>query len=130
MPGWFDPRRWWRRIVRLWRSSLSLRTITATVLLSTAAAVGVGIAIDVSVSQSLIDARRDQLVTLSQSATVSAQRVFDTAAGQPDSDPDATLNDASRAIQSAAATTSGGTSYALRIVPGQTSAAFPPQASS
>jgi len=93
--------------------------ISMTVLLSTIAAVGVGVAIDLSVRQSLLDARRTQLVTLSQNATISGQRSFEVSAGQADPDIDAVLNGGLRAIVNAAATTSEGTSYALLPAPGQ-----------
>lgn len=120
MPGWLNPRAWWRRIRTLWRSSLALRMISMTLLLSTIAAVGVGVAIDLSVRQSLLDARRTQLVTLSQNATISGQRSFEVSAGLADPDIDAVLNGGLRAIVNAAATTSEGTSYALLPAPGQT----------
>jgi len=119
MPRWLDPRAWWRRIRRGWRSSLALRMISMTLLLSTIAAVGVGIAIDLSVRQSLLDARRTQLVTLSQNATISGQRYFEVSAGQADPDLEAVLNEGLRAVANAAATTSGGTTYALLPAPGQ-----------
>ena len=130
MPAWLDPRAWWRRVAGLWRSSLPLRTIAVTVALAAVAAVAVGIAIDFSVSRSLLDARRAQLVTLSQSATISGQNVFDTEGGQPGVEPDSVLTDAVRAIVSAAATTSGGTSYALRVAPGQPASSFTVQSNS
>jgi len=119
MPRWLDPRAWWRRVRRAWRSSLALRMISMTLILSTIAAVGVGIAIDLSVRQSLLDARRTQLVTLSQNATISGQRYFEVSAGQGDPDFETVLNDGMRAIVNAAATTLEGTSYALLPAPGQ-----------
>jgi len=119
MPRWLNPRAWARRIRRVWRSSLALRMISMTVVLSTIAAVGVGIAIDLSVRQSLLDARRTQLVTLSQNATISGQGYFEVSAGQADPDIDAVLSEGLRAIVNAAATTSEGTSYALLPAPDQ-----------
>ncbi len=118
MPGWLDPRLWGERLIRLWRTSLPLRTILLTVALSAAAALGVGIAIDLSVGKSLFDARRSQLLTLSANATIAGQRIFDSST-ESDSDPDAVLNDAVFTIVSAAATTSEGTSYAIQLIPGQ-----------
>jgi len=104
----------------VWRSSLALRMISMTLVLSSIAAIGVGVAIDLSVRQSLLDARRTQLVTLSQNATISGQRFFEVSSGQSDPDIEAVLNDGLRAIANAAATTSEGTSYALLPAPGQT----------
>lgn len=124
MLGWLGPRAWLRSLVRLWRRSLSLRTIVITVSLSAVAALTVGIAIDVSVGQSLFDARRTQLVALSQNATIDAQRVFDSTAGLTEFEPDEVLDTAARAILSAAATTSSATQYALRLGEGQSSSVF------
>jgi len=118
MPRWFDPRAWWRRLRRLWRSSLPLRTITATVVLSALAAAGVGIAINISVASSLFEARRATLLTLSQNATIQGQRVFDDLGGQQDLDLDSYLREAVSTILSAAATRPGGTKYALQLTPG------------
>lgn len=119
MPQWLDPRAWWRRIGRAWRSSLALRMISMTLLLSTIAALGVGVAVDLSVRQSLLDDRRTQLVTLSQNATISGQSAFEVSSGQADPDIEAMLNDGLRAITNAAATTAEGTYYALLPAPDQ-----------
>ncbi|OJX64696.1 MAG: two-component sensor histidine kinase [Micrococcales bacterium 73-13] len=119
MPRWVDPRLWWRSLVRAWRTSLALRTISMTIVLSAIAAAAVGVTIELSISQSLLDARRTQLVTLSQSATISAQRSFDASVDQGDVEPDAALYEGVRVILSAAATTSDSTSYALVLAPGQ-----------
>ena len=100
MPAWLSPRAWWHRLVRLWRSSLQLRTIMTTVALSAIAALGIGTAITVSVSGSLFDARRDQVLTFSTNATIAAQRVFDSTPGE-DTEIDSILNEVIRTIQSA-----------------------------
>lgn len=119
MPAWLDPRAWWARLTRLWRSSLPLRTIAITVGLSSIAALAVGATIAVSVSSSLFESRRDQLLTLSQNATVQAQLVFDRAAEDSTAETDAVATDAGRVILSTAATTSGNTKYAIELAPGQ-----------
>ncbi len=119
MPAWLNPRVWWRRLARMWRSSLTLRTIAMTVVLSSLASLAVGVAIDWSISRSMVDARRTQLVTLSQSATLAAQGVFDASAGQPDLEFDAVLDNAVKAITNNAATTSDATSWALVLASGQ-----------
>ncbi len=79
----FDWRAWLRRLVKLWRSSLQLRTVAITVVLSAFAVAVIGGYMSVSVGTNLFDARRDQLVKTSANATVSAQRVFLSAAEQP-----------------------------------------------
>ncbi|MBO9578996.1 MAG: HAMP domain-containing histidine kinase [Microbacteriaceae bacterium] len=118
MPRWLDPRAWWRGMARLWRSSLALRTVALTIGLSLIATLGVGIAIDLGIRQSMLEVRRAQLVTLSQSATFSAQRSFNDSAAQGGLD-DAVLTDGVRLIQNTTATTSGQTSFALVLAPGQ-----------
>lgn len=128
MPAWLSPRAWGRRLARLWRSSLQLRTILATVSLSAIAALGVGAAINVSVSSSLFDARRDQLLTLSTNATIAAQRVFDSTPGE-EAEIDSILNEVIRTIQSAVATP-GGTAYAIQLIPGQSVSEFSANANS
>ena len=119
MPSWLDVRVWWSRVTRRWRTSLALRTIAITVALSTLAAVIVGATIAVSVGANLFDARRDQLLTLSQNATVQVQLVFDRAAEDQTVELDRVLRDAASVIQSTAATTSGGTQFAIQVAPGQ-----------
>ena len=119
MPSWLDVRVWWSRVTRRWRTSLALRTIAITVALSTLAAVIVGATIAVSVGANLFDARRDQLLTLSQNATVQVQLVFDRAAEDQTVELDRVLQDAASVIQSTAATTSGGTQFAIQVAPGQ-----------
>ena len=119
MPPWLDVRAWWARVTRRWRSSLALRTIAITVGLSMLAALIVGATIAISVGANLFDARRDQLLTLSQNATVQGQLVFDRAAEDPTAEVESVLPDAVQAILSTAATTSGGTQYAIQVAPGQ-----------
>lgn len=119
MPGWFDPRSWYHSLRRVWRRSLPLRTISTTVFLSTVAALAVGIAISLSVGTSLLDSRRDQLVTLSLNATTAAERAFESEAGAQDAEIETLVSAAATAILTAAATTSDGTSYAIRALPGQ-----------
>ena len=119
MPSWLDVRVWWSRVTRRWRTSLALRTIAITVALSTLAAVIVGATIAVSGGANLFDARRDQLLTSSQNATVQVQLVFDRAAEDQTAELDRVLQDAASVIQSTAATTSGGTQFAIQVAPGQ-----------
>jgi len=122
VPTWLSPRAWGQRLARLWRSSLQLRTIVATVALSAVASVAIGTAIAVSVSGLLFDARRDQVLTLSTNATIAAQRVFDSTPGE-DAEIDSILNEVMRTIQSAVATPEG-TQYAMQLVPGQPASGF------
>jgi two-component system sensor histidine kinase MtrB len=113
MPRWLDPWSWWRSLARAWRSSLLLRTIAMTVTLSALASAAVGITIEVSIGGSMLDARRTQLVTLSQGATSSAQFSFDASAARGDEELDAVVTEGVRVIQSTTATTAASTPYAL-----------------
>jgi two-component system sensor histidine kinase MtrB len=115
----FDWRGLLRRVVRLWSTSLQLRTVAITVLLSGVAITIIGAYMSFSVGTNLFDARRDQLINLAENATLAGQRVFDSSAEQADTqDFDATVQDAADAIISAASTT-GGTQFAILRTPGQ-----------
>ncbi|TAL44512.1 MAG: HAMP domain-containing histidine kinase [Salinibacterium sp.] len=115
----FDWRAWLERLAKLWRSSLQLRTIAATLALSSVAIGVIGAYMSFSVGSSLFDARRDQLTNTSETATIAGQRVFNNAAEQLGSeDLEVTMQDAAEAIASAASST-GGTSFAILRTPGQ-----------
>ncbi|MEP6480813.1 MAG: MtrAB system histidine kinase MtrB [Rhodoglobus sp.] len=121
----FDVRAWIDRLVRLWSTSLQLRTVAITVVLSGLAVAIIGGYMSVSVGSNLFDAKRDQLTSTSQNATLAGQSVFDNATEQPGAeDLDATMSDAALAIASAAASnigpdSSSRTQYAILRSPGQ-----------
>ena len=107
------------RIGRLWSSSLQLRTVAVTVLLSSVAATLIGGYMATSVGTNLFDQRRAELMALSQNATLVGQRFLDEAAEQRSADEvDAIVSDASVSILSAASSTAG-TLFAIRASPGQ-----------
>ena len=113
----------WRAVVqsfvRLWRSSLQLRTIAFTLALSGVAVAIIGGYMSVSVGANLFDARRDQLSRTTSNAAIIGQRFFDESTQQlGDEDIDATTTDAAQAILNAAAST-GVTQFALKRTPGQ-----------
>jgi two-component system sensor histidine kinase MtrB len=124
----FDWRAWVDRAARTWRSSLQLRTVALTVLLSSIAVFVIGGYMSYSVGSNLFDARRDELIATSESATIAGQRVFDNAAELlgPE-DLEGTVEDAARdiantaatTISSGPATTASGTEFAILRVPGQ-----------
>ena len=108
-----------QRFVRLWRSSLQLRTIAFTLALSGVAVAIIGGYMSVSVGANLFDARRDQLSRTTSNAAIIGQRFFDESTQQlGDEDIDATTTDAAQAILNAAAST-GVTQFALKRTPGQ-----------
>jgi len=117
-------RRLLRRFVALWRSSLQLRTVAITVLLS---AVGIGIIgsyMSLSVGNNLFDNRLQLAQDASERATVAAQKRFATIEGAVAPDLEVTMQDAYTAAAQAAATPSG-TSIAIRRTPGQSGPSSP-----
>ena len=114
-----DLRAWFENLSHLWRSSLQLRTIAITVVLSGVAVAIIGGYMSFSVGTNLFDLRRSQLEGTSANATVAGQRVFDQAAEQAGSDdPESTAGDALRVILNTA-TSTGTTQLALLCSPGQ-----------
>ncbi len=73
---YFDWRGWFGRLVRLWRSSLLVRTVSITVILSTVAVGVIGAYIAISVGTNLFDSRRDQLLIQAKGATATVQSQF------------------------------------------------------
>jgi two-component system sensor histidine kinase MtrB len=109
----FDWRAWLDRAARLWRSSLQVRTVAITVVLSGLAVAIIGGYMAISIGTNLFDDRRVDLERTSANATLAGQRVFDQAAeGGGFEDLETTLRDAVRAIQSFASST-GGTQFAI-----------------
>lgn len=99
----FAWRAWLQRMVALWRSSLQLRTVAITVLLSGLAIAIIGTTMGFSVGANLFDARREQVTATTENATLAAQRVFDQAAEQlSPEDRDVTIYAAAEAISNAA----------------------------
>lgn len=115
----FDGRALLQRAVRLWSSSLQLRTIAFTLVLSGLAVAIIGGYMSVSVGANLFDQRRDQLSSTTANAAIIGQRAFDEGTQQSGSeDVDATTTDAVDAILNAASST-GVTRFALKRTPGQ-----------
>jgi len=123
----FDPRAWFEELARLWRSSLPLRTIAITVLLSGVAVAIIGGYMSFSIGTNLFDLRRSTLETASATATLTAQRAFDQAAEQVGiEDIDATTSETLTSILSTSAG-SGETRLALLRTPGQGGSPNPPE---
>jgi two-component system sensor histidine kinase MtrB len=121
----FDWRAGLARLAHLWRSSLQVRTVAITMVLSGLAVALIGAYMSVSVGTNLFDSRRDQLTATSENATLAGQRVFDEAAEQLGSeDVDVTLKDAADAI-TRAASSAGDPAFALLRAPGEDGATSP-----
>ena len=96
-------RAWLHRLGVLWRSSLQVRTVAITVILSAIAVFIIGGYISFSVSSYLFDARRAQLTATSENATIAGQLVFTEAAEQlTTEDIEFTMQNAFQTIASAA----------------------------
>ncbi|CAN5216608.1 two-component system sensor histidine kinase MtrB [soil metagenome] len=116
----FDVRAWIDRLLRLWSTSLQLRTVAITVVLSGVAVAIIGGYMSFSVGSNLFDAKRDQLISISQNAKLAGQSTFNNATEQVGSeDIDATMQDAADAIANAASSGSSSTQFAILRTPGQ-----------
>ena len=114
-----DWRAWLDKLGRLWRSSLQVRTVAITVLLSAVAVFVIGGYMSFSVGTNLFDSRRVDLTATSEKATLAGQRIFSEAAEQVSSEEiEVTMGDAATTILSAASTNAG-TQFAILRSPGQ-----------
>ena len=94
MRDW-DWRGFLERLARLWRSSLQLRTVITTVVLSGLAVIVIGASISFSVGANLFDLRKDQVLSTSATAVLTGQSVFNDATEQfTDEDLDVTVRSA------------------------------------
>lgn len=120
-----DWRAWLARLATLWRSSLQVRTVAITVVLSAIAVFVIGGYMSFSIGANLVDSRRSLLESTSANATLAGQDFFDQAAEQLGTeDLDVTMTDAATVILSAAST-SGETQFAILRTPGQEGAPTP-----
>jgi len=121
----FDWRAWTRRLARLWRTSLQLRTVAISVVMATVGVTIIGAYMSVSVGTNLFDSRRDQLMASSERSGVAVQTVFNTAAEQGGTaDLESSMIDAFDLVSRSSAT-SGGTLIAILRTPGQEGARVP-----
>jgi two-component system sensor histidine kinase MtrB len=110
----FDWRAWLERLAKLWRSSLQMRTVAITVVLSGLAVFIIGGYMSWSVGTNLFDSRRADLTAISANATLAGQRVFNESAEQLGTeDLDLTMQDAADAITTTASSSSTGTEFAI-----------------
>jgi two-component system sensor histidine kinase MtrB len=114
---WRNWREALRRLTRLWRGSLRIRTVAITVALSAIAITAIGAYISTSVSSNLFVQRLSQITTQAGNATKGAQNVFTQAAEQGEtSDLESVEDNATSAIRG---TVSSDTLIAILRVPGQ-----------
>ncbi|MEO6117039.1 MAG: sensor histidine kinase, partial [Pseudolysinimonas sp.] len=114
---WRNWREGLRRLTRLWRGSLRIRTVAITVLLSAIAITVIGAYISTSVSSSLFDQRLRLVTAEASKATTGAQQVFTQAAELSEtSDLESVEDNATDAIK---ATVSSKPLIAILRVPNQ-----------
>jgi two-component system sensor histidine kinase MtrB len=120
----FDWRGATRRLLGLWRSSLQVRTVAITLLLSAFAVTIIGAYMAISVGNNLFDSRRDELLSQSAQASATVQRQFNATANQSGT---TNIEDAARAAFTAVLQSSGtaGTQIAILRAPNQPGAQVP-----
>ena len=115
----------WRRllhgITRLWRSSLQVRTVAITVILSGLAVGVIGAYMSYSVGNNLFDSRVEQALEVSERVNIAAQQRFDAVEGSLTADLDDTMTDAYQA----ATQQSSARFVAILRTPGQVGAGIP-----
>lgn len=124
MPA-FQWRAWLIRLEKLWRSSLQLRTVAITVVLSSLAVGIIGTYMSVSVGTNLFESRKEQLLSGAAKANLTVQNLFD-ASAEPatGNDLDVRMLEAFTLVSRSAATT-GSTLIAILRSEGQEGSSFP-----
>jgi len=113
---YLDWREWLRTLARLWRSSLQLRTVAITVILSSLTVGVIGGYMSYSVGTNLYESRRQSVLDSSSRATLAAQGRFDAV-----EDTDSVDLDSVTALALAAANQAASTPISISILrtPGQ-----------
>ncbi len=110
-----------RRLGRLWRTSLQLRTVAITVILSGLAVTVIAGYMSLSIGNNLFESRRDQVQRESARATALAQGIFDSAIATDQNNPielDTLSSDVQGKILGSTAG-AGGVDIAILRMPGQ-----------
>ena len=113
---YLDWRGWLRTLARLWRSSLQLRTVAITVILSSLTVGIIGGYMSYSVGNNLFESRRQSVLDSSSRATIAAQGRFDAVEDADSVDLDSVMALALAAANQAASTP---TTIAILRTPGQ-----------
>ena len=113
---YLDWRGWLRTLARLWRSSLQLRTVAITVILSSVTVWIIGGYMSFSVGNNQFEQRRAQVEESSARATLAAQARFDAVEDAQSVDLDDVMQ---RALEAASQVASSPTTIAILRTPGQ-----------
>jgi two-component system, OmpR family, sensor histidine kinase MtrB len=108
-----DWRSWLRRLARWWSTSLQLRVVTITIVLSSITVSIIGAYMSYSIGNNLYEARRAQSEDASARATVAAQDRFDALSDVDSVDLDTLLQRAFEAASQASSRADGGTKVAI-----------------
>ncbi|MGO4299236.1 MtrAB system histidine kinase MtrB [Leifsonia sp. RAF41] len=123
---WWPTRDWWRqapsRLARVWRTSLQVRTVAITLLLTGVAILVTGVYMALSISNDLYQSRLDQALRDSSRATTTAQSTLN---ASDVSSGDAGKNLLNTVLQSVQASTSSRLVAAYRV-PGQDTGVLAP----
>ncbi|MCU1404706.1 MAG: hypothetical protein JWQ43_1009 [Glaciihabitans sp.] len=112
-------RAWRNRMMRLWRTSLQLRTVAITVVLSLLVIGVIGAYMAVSVGTNLFDSRRDQLLSTTGRANIAVQNLFNASAEQAAASEIEGTTYAAFDLVSRSNATTGGTQIAILRSPDQ-----------
>ena len=108
-----------RRVVRLWKSSLQLRTVAISVVLSTLAVGIIGTFVSFSVTNNLFSSRLQQSLDSAERSTVAAQNRFDAAEETVGPDLERAMDSASQAALQSASSPGEQTLLAILRTEGQ-----------
>jgi len=101
------------RLLHIWSSSLQVRTVAITVVLSGLAVTITGAYMSISIGSNLFESRREQVLVESERAVLAAQSIFDSAANSSAAvDLETTNSNAQNAIARSTASP-GGTGVAI-----------------
>jgi two-component system sensor histidine kinase MtrB len=117
-------RAWLLRLGNLWRSSLQLRTVTLSVVMSAIAVGIIGAYMSFSIGDNLFDSRLALALSASERSNAAAQSRFDAVQQSSALDLDRVMDTAADAAL-ASSSTSAGTSIAILRTPGQAGARLP-----
>ena len=108
-----------RRVRRLWRTSLQLRTVAITVFFTTIGVTLISGYMSISIATNLYESRKEQVLAEARQATVSAQQLFDSSVTQTGTIDVETANQAAQRTISGVTSNPGGSQFALLRTPGQ-----------
>lgn len=108
-----------RRVRRLWRTSLQLRTVAITVFFTTVGVTIISGYMSISIATNLYEARKQQVLSEVRQATVSAQQLFDSSVTQTGTIDVEAANQVAQTTITGVTSSPGGSQFAILRTPGQ-----------